>query len=557
MAKISINGRQIECRDKIPVLQAALEAGFDVPHYCYHPALSIVASCRLCLMEMKTPDPKTRELEWSGKLVPSCQTPVREGMEVRFDTPAVRSNVEHVMEYYLINHPLDCPVCDQAGECWLQDYSYESGYGTSRAVDPKVKNPKKDIGSKTLLYQDRCVMCSRCVRFTNEISGTYELTIVNRANRAEIDIFPGQPLENKLQGNVVDICPVGALLDKEFLMKQRVWFLKSTNSICRQCSTGCAIHVDANRNRVWRLRPRFNPGVNDWWICDDGRYSWKHTLDERRIVSPLLRRGTHVETPSWDALPRIIRLRFEDIVVRHGPAAVAAQLSPEMSCEEAWLLALFIRQTAPGATLFLGDVQTAGPDERFPVGAPEGQEKFVIRAEKHPNRRGVQTLIEALAAGGHGARPPQEGVRRFLRIERREDVYDRCLSGEIRAMWVVGGYPRAGWAGKELLKAVEPLELLVVQDVFPSPLSEQAEILLPFCAWTEREGTFMNHAGDLQPFDRATEPPEGAVSDGQFLYTLAGYTGLYNGPHVHRLMAEATPALAKLRVPPMKPRHQH
>ncbi|MEP0842227.1 MAG: (2Fe-2S)-binding protein, partial [Phycisphaerae bacterium] len=323
MAKIIIDGREVQCRDKIPVLQAALEAGLDVPHYCYHPGLSIVASCRLCLMEMKMPDPKTKEMAWSPKLVPSCQTPVRDGMEVRFASPAVENSRRHVMEYYLVNHPLDCPVCDKAGECYLQDYDFAYGPASSRAVDPKYKNPKKDIGPRTLLYQDRCVMCSRCVRFVQEVAGTGELCIVNRGNRSEIDVFPGAPLDNKLQGNVVDLCPVGSLLDKDFLFRRRVWFLKTGDSICRGCSTGCAIHVDEHRGAVQRLRPRYNPGVNDWWMCDEGRFGWKFVADERRIASPTLKRGSVSETPAWEALPGIVRLRLTQIAAKAGPASLA------------------------------------------------------------------------------------------------------------------------------------------------------------------------------------------------------------------------------------------
>ncbi len=244
MPKIIIDNKTIECREGVPVLQAAIEAGWDVPHYCYHPALSVVASCRLCLMEMKAPHPKTGELGWMPKLVPSCQTPVRDGMEVRFNSEIVQESQQSCMEYFLLNHPLDCPVCDQAGECYLQDYSFKFGSSESRMVEEKLKNPKKDIGPRTLLYQDRCVMCSRCVRFTEEVSGTGELTIVNRGSRAEIDVFPGLPLDNKLQGNVVDICPVGCLLDKDFLFQQRVWHLKCADSICPGCSTGCAIRID-------------------------------------------------------------------------------------------------------------------------------------------------------------------------------------------------------------------------------------------------------------------------------------------------------------------------
>ena len=541
MPKIIIDGREIECREGITVLQVALENGIDVPHYCYHPGLSVVASCRLCLMEMKMPDPKTKDLDWSPKLIPSCQTPVREGMEVRFDSDKVRENRRRVMEYYLVNHPLDCPVCDQAGECYLQDYSLHFGEADSRMVDPKNKNPKKDIGPSTLLYQDRCVMCSRCVRFTEEIAGTGELCIVNRGSRAEIDVFPGQPLDNRLQGNVVDICPVGSLLDKDFLFAQRVWFLNSASSICRGCSTGCAIRVDHNKNRVYRLKPRYNPGVNDWWICDEGRFGWRFIGDDGRITSPTVRRGTEVEEVTWESVPGLVRHRLEQIVSQHGPAAVAAQLSPEMACEEAWLLASLIREIAPEATLALGHVQTVGDEQRFPVGCGNGDAKFIIRPERHPNRRGIETLLDTM--GGPAAT--------------REELCSRTTEGEFKALWIVGGYPQPDWASKELITAAAKPELLIVQDMWPGKLTGQARIVLPFCAWLEREGSFMNHAGRLQPFDKAVNPPDGTMSDGQYLFAIAGHAGLYTGERVREIMAEKMPVFGKVDVPPPKPVHQH
>lgn len=574
MAKIIIDGQTVESRDGINVLQAALEAGWDVPHYCYHPALSVVASCRLCLMEMKMPNPKSKEMEWAPKLVPSCQTPVRDGMEVRFDSDAVRNNQERVLEYYLVNHPLDCPVCDKAGECYLQDYNYQFGKARSRMVDPKHKNPKKDIGSKTLLYQDRCVLCSRCVRFAKEIAGTSELCIVNRGNRAEIDVFPGVPLENPLQGNVVDLCPVGALLDKDFLFKQRVWFLRGHESICRACSTGCAIRVDQNEHKVYRLRPRYNPGVNEWWICDEGRFGWKFVHDESRIKRPRLRRGSQSESPPWESMPGIIRLRIEESVARHGPASAAVQLSPEMSCEEAWLLATFVRSLAPEATLAVGPVQVVGDDQRFPRGAavreaavsPDAADrsagqppleqgargpvgslpvlngaKFIIRAEKNPNRRGVETVLAGL--GGN--------------VVTHEDLLARAAKGEYKTLWIVGGYPTAGWPGKELVAAAGKAEFLVVQDIFENGLTTAAQLVLPFCAWVEREGSFMNHQGLLQPFGRVINPPEGAVPDGQYLWALAGYTGLFRAEKARELMAASLPAFPPLHVPPPAPEHQH
>ena len=256
MPKIIIDNQEIECREDIPVLQAVLDAGIDVPHYCYHPGLSVVASCRLCLMEMKMPHPKTQEMGWAPKLIPSCQTPVHDGLEVRFNSEPVQKNQKSCMEFFLLNHPLDCPVCDQAGECDLQDYSYRFGNAESRMVDQKLVNPKKDLGPHTLLYQDRCVMCTQCVRFVQEVSGTNELCLVNRGSRTEIDVFPGLPLDNPLQGNVVDLCPVGCLLDKDFLFKRRVWELSGTPSICPGCSTGCSIRVDHADDTVYRLKPR-------------------------------------------------------------------------------------------------------------------------------------------------------------------------------------------------------------------------------------------------------------------------------------------------------------
>ncbi|MBU0719514.1 MAG: (2Fe-2S)-binding protein, partial [Planctomycetes bacterium] len=320
MAKIIIDNQEVECRDGISVLQAGLEAGWDIPHYCYHPGLSIGASCRLCLMEMKMPHPQTGELDWAPKLVPSCQTPVRNGMEVRFDSEAVRANQRRCLEFFLLNHPLDCPVCDQAGECLLQDYSLKFGNAESRMVDKKLANPKKDIGPHTLVYQDRCVLCTRCVRFSQEISGTNELCVVNRGARNEIDVFPGLPLDNPIQGNVVDICPVGSMLDKDFLFKRRVWELTGTSSICPACSTGCSIRVDHADGRVYRLKPRYNPKVNTWWMCDEGRYGYKHVHDAKRLTTPKVRRGFEQTIPSWAELPAIIRYRFEKHVRAHGAA---------------------------------------------------------------------------------------------------------------------------------------------------------------------------------------------------------------------------------------------
>lgn len=538
MPKFIIDGREVEFTEGESVLQAGLNAGWDIPHYCYHPGLSVVASCRLCLMEMKMPDPKTKEMDWSPKLVPSCQTPAREGMEVRFDSQKVKDNQIECMEYFLLNHPLDCPVCDQAGECYLQDYSEKFGSSTSRMVDPKHKNPKKDIGSKTLLYSDRCVMCSRCVRFCDEIAGTGELCIVNRGSRAEIDVFPGIPLENEIQGNVVDICPVGSLLDKDFLMEQRVWYLRSVDSICAGCSTGCAIHIDHNQGQVWRIKPRYNPGVNDWWMCDEGRYGWKYVHDAKRLNRLIVRRGGSTESPDWSALPELAKARFEDVAGRAGAAKVAAVLSPFMSCEEAWLLASFIRRVAPEATLAMGPTPVENEDAAFPKGRAEV--KFTIRSEKCPNRKGIEMVLAGM--GG--------------KVATFDEFVTQAAKGDFAAAWIVGGYPKE-WATKELTTALGKIEMVFAQDLFDNAVTQAATVVIPSCAWTERAGCFVNHAGKIQPFEAALPPLEGCHRDGNLLYALAGHTGLYNAAKVREMMAEKMPAFREVHVPPKQPAHQH
>ncbi len=533
MPRIIVDGRQIECRPDIPVLQAALEAGLNVPHYCYHPGLSVVASCRLCLMEVKVRDPRTGAMVWSPKLVPSCQTRVADGLEVRFDSPAVRANQKQVMEYYLLNHPLDCPICDKAGECYLQDYAEQFGPASSRMIEDKLKNPKKDVGPRTLLYQDRCVLCTRCVRFAAEIAGTGELAVVNRGSRCEIDVFPGRPLDNPLQGNVVDLCPVGALLDKDFLFKQRVWLLRSARSVSPVDSSGQTIWIDYNEHGVHRIRPRFNQRVNRWWISDEARFGWKYIYRADRLNRPLVRQGARLEPRPWEELPEILRSVLHQAAGQDGGAALAAVLSPMMSCEEAWLLARFVRQLAPGAALVTGHLPVVGQDQTFPGG-------FVIKAEKCPNRRGVETIIRHFGQ-------PHLSFSEFL---------TRAAEDRYRAAYVVGGYPDE-WVSDGVAAALAKVQFLVVHDLFPSRLEATAAVQIPGAAWAEREGSFMNCDGLLQPFERAVPPPEGVKADGQFFWELAGNRGLFQAAQVRAQMADHMPKFAEVFTPRELPRYAH
>src|SRR5438477_3049033 len=260
-------------------------------------------------------------------------------MVVYSNSPKAIANQKAVMEYLLINHPLDCPVCDQAGECYLQDYSYEYGRSESRFEEDKAKKPKKDVGLNVLLYNDRCIMCTRCVRFTREISGAGELYVDGRGHKEEIDIFPGKPLDNKLSGNVVDICPVGALLDKDFLFKQRVWLLKRAASISPADSGGENIWLEYNEGIIYRIKPRYNAAVNQWWISDDTRYSFKPVHDEKRLKTPMRTQyGTQVATPYLKAIEAAVH-GLKGAVAAKGVGRLYGVLWPMLAGEEGCVLA--------------------------------------------------------------------------------------------------------------------------------------------------------------------------------------------------------------------------
>src|SRR5436190_20861238 len=273
MPTITIDGQTIEAPAGASLLPVALENGIHIPHYCWHPKLSIDGSCRMCQVEV----------EGSPKLVIACNMPIRDGMVVRTTTPAVQKARRGVMELLLVNHPLDCPICDKAGECLLQDYAFAYGSRQARTEEPRRKLEKrKDIGPRMILDQERCILCRRCVRFCREITGTNELGVFNLGDRSVVDIFPDEPLANDYSINTADICPVGALLSKDFHHKMRVWFLDETESICPGCAHGCNVKIGAARGDVYRLLPRRNDDVNDTWMCDDGRLGYR-AVNEGRV----------------------------------------------------------------------------------------------------------------------------------------------------------------------------------------------------------------------------------------------------------------------------------
>ena len=438
MPTVLIDNHEIEipAGRRLNGIEAAKLAGIEIPYYCWHPGLSVVGSCRMCLVEVGSRDPKTGKIAMQPKLVPACNTIVADNMVLVTNSEKVARARAMVEEGLLLRHPIDCPICDKAGECILQDYHFRYGQGERRADLRPFTSRRRDLGDVTL-FVDRCVLCSRCVRFAAEISGTNELMFTGRGAHEEIDVVAGFPLNNKLSGNVVDLCPVGALGDKDFLYKQRVWFMRRHPCVCTGCSTGCSIWIEENQDRIYRIKPRENLLVNKWWICNDGRYDYPHVHNPRRLsirhtpcadssrhTPCAVADGTRSVPATWSDLLSTLR---EDL---SKTGRLAAVVSPYLTVEEAYLLCQFIRRLDAQALLVLGPVPTVGEDERFPKG-------FTIRAEKCPNRRGVEAII------AHFAHRVMTFVEFLPELDR----------GTVQGVWVSGGY-KSDWIDESTARAV-------------------------------------------------------------------------------------------------------
>ena len=397
---LTIDGKPVTVPEGTTVLQACEKAGSPVPFYCYHPGLSIAGNCRICLVE----------LVGSPKLQISCYTRVTEGMQVLTTSDKALVGRRDVLEFLLINHPLDCPVCDQAGECWLQDYYMQHGLYDPKFNEAKNKKPKAvPIGPTVMLDAERCILCSRCVRFTDEITKTGEFGIFNRGDHSEIGLHPGKRLDNKYSGNTVDICPVGALTDRDFRFKCRVWYLGATNSVCPGCSRGCNIQIHYNREREWRphiakgervmrLKPRYNPDVNQWWMCDEGRYGYKF-IDEDRLSHVQINENGTLRQGTWEEGLALVAGRLKALKdagkMDHAGVILSSQLTNEdlyaakRFCAEAGIAQVVFQRPRPGDS-----------------------DDLLIQADKSPNAKGAQAM--GISEGAEGLL--ERAAKKHLRV---------------------------------------------------------------------------------------------------------------------------------------------
>ena len=540
MATVYVNDKAVDIGDeRLNCIQAAERAGVTIPHYCWHAALSVVASCRMCLVEVgerKVDEKGQVAIAMQPKVVPGCQTPVKDGMVIRTADAKAKDAQERTLESILLNHPLDCPVCDKAGECLLQDFSFQFGKAESRMVDEKNTPPNKpDLGPNVGLFTDRCIMCSRCVRFTREVSGTAELHVVNRGSHSEIDVFEGHPLANKLATNVVDLCPVGALSSKDFLYSQRVWNLKTVNSVCSGCSTGCSILVDSNKDIVYRLRPRFNPRAQGHFMCDEGRLGYHHVNDSARLSQYLVRGEQGTKAVEWAQAAVLCREKLAAEASK-DPGRVWFVFSPSMTVEEAWLLANFAQKLSPFVKLVMGPVGVVGEDDTYPKdrkGRPVQPVKFTIRAEKAANLRGVRGILNHF-------QKDRATYQQFLAAAKSGQV-DACLIA-------AGQSPQVYKPSVEEGDALSAVRFVAVQQLFSSPLTDRAHLVIPASAFSEIEGTLVNHAGLAQATKAACAPSRGLRTDGQFFLELLERKGLVHAANLRKEIAKAVPAFKPLEV---------
>jgi len=493
MPTVTINGVECAFTKGEMVIEVANRCGIDIPQYCYHPGLSRPAQCRICLGTFEAPNPRNdNKLEpmMGGKLLPTCVTEASDGMVVTIESEKAIANQKAVMEFLLINHPLDCPVCDQAGECTLQDFSFQYGRGHSRFTETKVVSPKKNLGEHIYMYSDRCIMCTRCVRFTEEVSATKELMVDGRGDKSTIDIFPGMGLDNPLASNVIDLCPVGSLLDKDFLFTQRVWFLKKSAGIDPLTSSGDNIWVEHNQGRVYRIKPRTNMEINTWWITDEVRYGWKFVHSDQRLTRAMRREHGMMVEASWSrAYGQAIDTMVE---AKNAGKKTALVVSATLTCEEAFVLVKAVRMIDEGVELFVGPIPVDGTDKEYPN--PQHTKPFVERAQKVPNADGVRRVLTAM--GGCG---DYEGfVRR---------------GGEFGAVIMSANFPSA-WVTDALVDALSDTKLILM-DTSRSVLCSKAEVVLPSSTFAEKGGSFENCDGVIQHFDQAIPCQHESKSEGQ------------------------------------------
>ena len=509
MVNVQIDGIWRQVPKGTRMIEACRQFGVEVPHYCYHPKLSSPGNCRMCLVQMGMPprptpgqDPEHDEegyqpIGWMPRPVIACANTVAENMGIRTGGELVESVRKGVMEFLLINHPLDCPICDQAGECRLQEFSVGHGRFNSRFIDMKVKKPKNvDIGPRIRLDDERCIMCSRCIRFMDEVAGDPVLGFTQRGTYTTLTVHPNRELDSNYSLNTADICPVGALTSNDFRFQMRVWFLKETNTIDVNCGTGANITVWTREDKIYRITPRQNDEVNSCWMPDSHRLNFHYIDSPERLTEPMVKSDGKHEPASWStALNQVI-----EALKSHEAGEIAIVASARLTNEELYL------------TRKLGEA--LGTEHLTTVPRDGESDGILISADRNPNTTGCKLVW-----------------KREDPAFRLEGIREGVRDGKIKVVLSVGEdlTAEAGFTKEDLAK----LDFLASVQLLAGATAEQSDVVLPGAAFSEKRGSMVNVTGRLQRLNRALEPRGLARDDWEILRDLiaglAGESGLSAG----------------------------
>lgn len=491
MPKVKINGKEVEVPAGSTLIQAFKAAGQDICHYCWHPGLSVAGVCRLCMVQ----------IEGMPRLQIACNTEVKDGMVANNTSDAVKETVGWGLDFHLINHPLDCPICDQAGECGLQDQYMQFGKYDPEMAEPKVKKHKViDLGPTVVLDSERCILCSRCVRFTDEVTKTSELGIFNRGDRSEIGVVEGKPLDNNYTLNTVDICPVGALTSKDFRFRQRVWYLKDSDSICPGCSTGCSVKVYFNEEGLWRVKPRHNPDVNGYWMCDTGRDTYKYVNVKSRLLAGKIGKREGWQEVSPSEATRSASKHLCEVVAKHGADSVALVVTGQYTNEEYSDLFKFMSQEMKIKNVYHW------------LNNPEKVNEFdglLFRGDRNPNTKGLEAAMAT--AGSKGS---------------WETLQSNLNGGKVKLVIVLGPEDQATFPDlKEKIQMFAKAESMVWFTAGHNSDLDQVGCetwQIPVKAHIEKAGSFTNFQGKVQSFKLGTTIVPQALTISEAMELLAG-----------------------------------
>lgn len=470
MVKIFIDEKPVEAEEETTILNAATAAGIHIPHLCYHSYLPAEGSCRMCLVE----------IEGLPKLELACSTQVREGMKVFTQTDKVTQARKGVLEFLLAEHPIDCPICDKAGECKLQDYYEEYGLFENQFEETKEKRDKKiPIGKKLLLDQERCILCTRCIRFLREVTKTQELGVFERGIHSEINTYDGTLVDNNYSGNLAEICPVGAITDADFRFQTRSWFLEQGESICPLCSRGCSITIEYHKGfprfpvpkKVYRIKARENPDINGQWICDVGRYGYSH-INEDRLSRIISNNHGNRKGLNWDNISFLIAKRLLKFYHLHRTSWIAVLLNTWLTNEELFLLKKIFVEDLGVQKIFILDP------------AEEDRDTLLLTPERSPNRRGVQEMGFSI-----------------------ESMDAEAIANDTGLLLAFSPDLPSQWPTTEMKPVLGRIETKILFTSHQSDLCHDFDLVLPIALTAEKGGSLTNIEGKTQSFTRALDSP--------------------------------------------------